>query len=257
MPVEMAATSTAAAPRPPARRFTGNAPPAMAGRTAAGHPLLAVCGVCSGAGASTLGRLIAQAAAHAQRGEVAFGHVTRPAEAPAVVPLRHLLAGLLLGPPERPARLRDVPGLHAADPSARAGEPERAAPVRGALARARAEHALTVLDCGRLRRPAERLALASASHVAWVLPATASGLACARRALQRTPPAAHAAELVIARHVPTGAPARLDALRALAGERPASLVLAPRLAPWVAARDAAALEAAQVALQAILGALSR
>jgi hypothetical protein len=254
----MAATTTATTGPPlSVPRRPDTTPRGPSGRTAAGHPLLAVCGVCSGAGASTLARLIAQAAAHAQHGEVAFEHVTRPPEAPAVVPLRHLLAGLFLGPPERPARLRDVPGLHAADPSARAGEPERAAQVPSALARARAEHALTVLDCGRLRRPAERLALASASHVAWVLPATASGLACARRALRRTPPAAHGAELVIARHVPAGAPARLDALRALAGERPANLILAPWLAPWVAARDAAALEAAQVALQAILGALSR
>ena len=55
-----------------------------------------------------------------------------------------------------------------------------------AMARSDGAHALTVVDCGTLQRDADRLALAAASHVAWVLPATRTG---ARR--RRAPPGPH------------------------------------------------------------------
>ena len=64
--------------------------------------------------------------------------------------------------------------------------------------RARA-HALTVVDCGTLPREADRLALAHASHVAWVLPATRAASRRARARLDAVAPDPPGRELLVAR----------------------------------------------------------
>ena len=56
------------------------------------------------------------------------------------------------------------------------------------LAHAREAHGLTVIDCGTLARTAEQTAAAAATHVAWVLTATAHGVERGRRLLEAAPP---------------------------------------------------------------------
>jgi hypothetical protein len=127
--------------------------------------------------------------------------------------------------------------------------------LAGALHRLRrdADHALVVVDCGTLQRGPDRLALRSASHIAWVLPATARGRDCSERLFGALPSSLGARELIVARRAPDDGPVSLRALTALADARHAPLVLLPHL-PREPQR---ALAAAQVSLQAILGRLER
>ena len=55
------------------------------------------------------------------------------------------------------------------------------------LAHAREAHGLTVIDCGTLTRAAEQTAAAAATHIAWVLTATAHGVRRGRRVLEAAP----------------------------------------------------------------------
>jgi hypothetical protein len=246
--------TVAAAPRPPrpapppARRPAGDPTPAPG-------PLVAVCATSPGAGASTLSRLLALAAAR-DRGRVLLcrqpGPVTR---AWAELTPGQRLGELFVRPRADEDHRREanrlrvlaVPAHPDADDAARFGR---------RLARARTRYALTVVDCATLGAPAERIALANATHLVWVLPATRDGLAHARRALRSTRPPAGARELLVARHDPLELlDDAVPALSRLAGERPAPLILAPHVAPRLS--DAAALARAQVTLQALQGALTR
>ncbi len=58
------------------------------------------------------------------------------------------------------------------------------------LARHGSGHALVVVDCGTLQQAADRLVLRAASHIAWVLPATRSGVRRAEGVLAAVPDAA-------------------------------------------------------------------
>ena len=119
---------------------------------------------------------------------------------------------------------------------------------------AREAHGLTVIDCGTLARDAEQTAAAAATHVAWVLTATAHGVERGRRVLEAAPPMA-GKELIVARNDVRQAQAPLRQLRRIAAERRAPLVLVPHLTGLEAGRIDACAEAAQVPVQAILGAL--
>jgi hypothetical protein len=115
---------------------------------------------------------------------------------------------------------------------------------------------LTVIDCSTLARAAEQTAAATATHLAWVLPATAHGVERGRRVLEAAPRMA-GKELIVARNDirQPGAPVR--ELRRIAAERRAPLVLVPHVAGLEAGRIEAGVEGAQVPVQAILGALRR
>ena len=125
------------------------------------------------------------------------------------------------------------------------------------LDHARGRYALTVIDCGTLAREADQVALAKASHVAWVLPATVSGVRRARRVLEAINPYLLGSELLVARHDERKPKAAMRDLKRLAEHRGASLVLLPSLPDLAAGDAAAALETAQVSLQAIQGLLTR
>jgi hypothetical protein len=238
--------------------------------------LVAVRGVTPGAGATLLSCLLALAAARHAGEEVLVCDVSGPGAA--IAGPRGLAAvGSLLAPHVRP-ELRitdsndDAPAA-AHRPGSPSGPTRLPVGLRRLLARASATHALTVVDVGTLRRPVERLALAQADTVVWILPATSDGVAAAARALRglRRGPR----ELVVARagaprasrprwlglvlrppEPATPAPA-LDVLRALADTRGAPLILSPWLSPRAAARPERALETLQVPLQALVGALAR
>jgi hypothetical protein len=121
---------------------------------------------------------------------------------------------------------------------------------------AREAHRLTVIDCGTLAREADRIAFAAATHVAWVLPATADGIRRGRRVLHAVP-RIESRQLVVGRREVHQAKAPLRDLRHLASELSAALVLVPHIPELESRRHGRAVETAQVPLQAILGALER
>ena len=207
-------------------------------------PLLAVCGLCGGAGASTLTYLVARYAIERGLGHVlAFDtggttgglsaicgvetQLTLGDVAECVrrgVPLASMYARVPL-PTDDELQLRVI----AAAP--RLDDHGSGASLPALLDQARTDdaHALLVADCGTLARADDRRLLAAASHVAWVLPATGSGETRARRVLEMLPAEPDRHELVVARRGARDSAAELHALAELAAVRRAALVLVPEL----------------------------
>lgn len=227
-------------------------------------PLLAVSGLCGGAGATTLAYLIAAHAAREGPGPVlvadtggpsgglsCYSGVTAPRSLTDAA--EYVASGLPTG--QLVATTDDGLRVLAAGPQftlecARDG-------VELLLDHARGRYALTVVDCGTLAREADQVALAKASHVAWVLPATGSGVRRARRVLEAANPCASGRELIVARHDERAPRTAVRELKRLAEHRRAALVLFPSLPDLAVGQLDRALELAQVSLQAIAGALGR
>jgi Flp pilus assembly CpaE family ATPase len=227
-------------------------------------PLLAVCGLCGGAGASTVAYLIALAAARADPHPVLVGDTGGPsgglscyagvaAQRSLVEAAEQVAAGLPTG--QLVATTADGLRVLATEPRftlacAREG-------VERLLEHARERYALTVIDCGTLAREADQVALAKASHVAWVLPATASGARRGGRVLEAVNPYLPGREMIIARHDERGPKAAMRDLRRLAEQRQATLVLVPSLPDLPTGKLDRVVELAQVSLQAIERVLAR
>lgn len=238
-------------------------------RAPQGGPLLAVCGLCGGAGASTLSYLIARFAVERSRGDVMVCDTGGPtaglsayAGAESALSLAEASEQVALG-------LEITTDLYAVDAASRALDFEMrviatgpqfaiagdAVGLRGLLGLARQAHALTVVDCGTLQRDADRATIECATHVAWVLPATASGVRRAQRVLRRVS-APNGRELLLARRDRRARTPGLRTLRALAEDRRATLVLVPHV-PDLLSDVRRSLAEARGALQAIDGALER
>ena len=264
-----APATTTIAEQPPAVRdyeetvastADGAAPPA-----AAPGPLLAVCGLCGGAGTTTLAYLIALAAARADPRQAVLvadtggpsGGVSAYAGVATALTLAEAAQQVAHGIAAEQLVATTGDGLHVL-----AAEPQL---IRGCardgvellLAQARERYALTVIDCGTLAAEADQVALAGASHVAWLLPATDTGIRRGRRLFHAIQPAPTAREVVVARHDQRAPRAAMRALRRLAESRRARLVLLPSLPGIDGGKFEKALEAAQVSLQAIAGVLAR
>jgi Flp pilus assembly CpaE family ATPase len=233
------------------------APTVGSPRTAS--PLLAVCGVCGGAGASTLAYLTARSMAGSEAepalacdtggpsgGLAAYAQASSPRSlagaADAIAAGDSLDDGLFANP---------HPGLRviARGPELRdEGDP---AAIGRLLDDAREVHRLTVVDCGTLQRAADRMVLAAATHVAWVVPATARGVGQAAAFLDLFPAEGPGRELVVARSDSAAGRPPIAELAGLAELRNGPLVLMPSVAD-LAEKDAhRALEQAGVALEAI------
>ena len=113
-----------------------------------------------------------------------------------------------------------------------------------------------MIDCGTLARNAEQTAGAAATHIAWVLTATTRCVVRGGRVLEAAPRMA-GKELIAARQDVRQPTAPLRQLRRIAAERQAPLVLVPHMTGGEAGRIETGIEAAQVPVQAILGALQR
>jgi Flp pilus assembly CpaE family ATPase len=227
--------------------------------------LVAVCGLCGGAGASTLAFLIAREAARSGEGPVLLCDTGGPtgglaayvgAESPrsfasvadALARNEPLTGGLF-------AQADDGLRLLARGPELDSEGDQRAA---GRLLRdAREAHPLTVFDCGTLARRLDRQVFGEATHVAWVLPATSSGVRRARRLLAAVPLAGPERELLVARQDAAGRTPPTAELAALAGERLGPLVLMPHVADLGERPVREVAEAASVTLGAIHGVLRR
>ena len=226
--------------------------------------LLAVCGLCGGAGTSTLTYLIGRYAASELRGPVLICDTGSPsgglaAYADTTTPRSLVEVAELVGaglPTGRPYTTTEH-GLRVLATGPRFTPKCPTDGLRSILEDARSAHALTVIDCGTLTREADQLALTAATHIAWVLPATRNGAARAGRVLAAVNPYQLGRQLVIARHDKHDPKAPMRRLKALAQERGGPLILVPDLPDLLDAKPDRALEAAQVPLQAILGVLQR
>jgi MinD-like ATPase involved in chromosome partitioning or flagellar assembly len=263
-PARQVASEAAISAAPECEKAADPDPGPGSRRVAAVQPgaLLAVCGLCGGAGTSTLAYLIGLFAVRQHPGSVlvcdtggpsgglaAYADVTAPRS---LLELAELpTAGL---PTECYATTAD--GLQVLATAPRLTPACRREGVERVLDQMRAVHALTVVDCGTLTREAEQLVLTRASHVAWVLPATVSGVRRAGAVLEAIDRVG-GRELVIARRDTRDRQATLAQVKALASSRSDTLILVPYLPDLVKAPAAVALELAQVPLQAILGALQR
>jgi Flp pilus assembly CpaE family ATPase len=227
-------------------------------------PLLAVCGLAGGAGATTLAYLAALAATRQLSGQVLVADTGGPSgglaalagvEAPRSLPelASHLATGLPLKDgvyATGPAGLRVLAAAPEFSSSSTPAELNRI------VDDAREAHRLTVIDCGTLGRDVDRTAAAAATHLAWVLSATEHGVHRGEQLLHAAPRMA-GSELLVARRDVWQAKAPIKRLRRLAAERRATLVLVPHVNALEHGSADRALDEAQVAIQAILGATLR
>ena len=235
-------------------------------------PLLAVCGVCGGAGASTLSYLLARFAVRERDGHVlvcdtggptsglaSYAGVQSPRSlsesADQIARGLPLADGLYVVDEEASRQGHELRVIATGPRWAADGNPEGLRTLLS-LARRDGAHALVVVDCGTLQRTSDRLALRAASHIAWVLPATRSGVCRAEDVLAAVSCDSGGREQVVARRQPQEPAAALKSLKALAAFRRAPLVLMPHVREPL--KDTArALQESQLTLHAIRGALQR
>lgn len=227
-------------------------------------PLLAVCGLVGGAGATTLAYLIALAAAQRHSEPILIADTGGPsgglaacAGVEASRSLPELASQLAAGLPLRgelyatgPAGVRVLATRPVFSTVSADGQLGRL------LGDAREAHRLTVIDCGTLGREVDQVVMAAATHVAWVMPATTHGVDRGRLVLEAAPRLT-GTELVVGRREIRQSKAPLRELRRIALARRAPLVLVPHLPGLDAGRLNRAAEEALVPVQAILGALGR
>jgi len=228
-------------------------------------PLLAVCALCGGAGASTLSYLVGAWVAASSEAPVLVCDAGEPTaglsvyagieslrsldEIAAELNAGTLVSDGLFASPRLGLRLiAAAPRLETHTDSAAA---ERL------IRDAREEHSLTVIDCGRLATQVGRLALQQASHVVWVLPATISGVVRARRVLALHEPDSSLREIVVARADPGARQAPMAELTSLADGRHGPLVLMPHVPDLGEHSCDEGLAAAQITLEAISSLLRR
>lgn len=198
-------------------------------------PLVAVCGLVGGSGASTLALALARQAARESADAVLLTEPAGPRAGLAAVAGHSgdtSLAALARDahdgrPPPRPfveiePRLR----LVAAGPCQE--EPAIPEAMSSVLAHARDAHPLVVVDCGT-SWAGERAVLDHATHLVWTVPATAAAVDAARAMLgsRLMPPLAHRPEALFATAVLRRPSASVRALRRLAAERCERLILSP------------------------------
>ena len=252
--------------RPQPRAENGGPPsslststPRQVRRPAALGPLLAVAGVCGGAGASTLAYLVGRHAAEAARVPIlvcdtggptatlaAYSRTEVPQSLPRVanaVVVRKRPPGAIF--PEVGSGLRVLARRPGLDPKA---DPDGLARV---LQDARAAHSLTIVDCGSLRTETDRQVLALASHVVWVVPATAVGVSRGAAVLPLFELPESPRQALVARHDPAARKPPIKELTALAESRRAPLVLMPSVPDLAQQPVGHALETAAAALEAI------
>jgi Flp pilus assembly CpaE family ATPase len=231
-----------------------------------GGPLVGVAALCGGAGASSLALLTAIAAARSSEAPVlvcdtggASGGLACYAGTESryslAVASERLVAGARVCRDELFALSPHGVRVLAVGPEADA-DGDRGVVTR-LLSDARHAHGLTVVDCGTLGRPLQRHALEQATHVLWVLPATLSGVRRAERVLDIVPPYAPGRETVVARHDAGERTPPMRQLASLADDRGGPLVLMPHIPDLAEAAHEDALDAADIALQAIGAVLRR
>jgi Flp pilus assembly CpaE family ATPase len=227
-------------------------------------PLVAICGLCGGAGASTLAYTLAAAAAERSTqpvfacetsgitGGLALYARAQPGlsltEAANQVAAGTPPSALVVSSPERVRVLGSRPALvERCDPDG----------VERIVSEARAAGGLVVLDCGTADHEVDRVALGASSHVLWVIPATASGIARGEQALRLLAEFARGEQALVARLERNEHAAPVSRLAALATRWELELILFPHVEDVAQALVEEAIDEAQVALEAIGAVLRR
>jgi hypothetical protein len=225
-------------------------------------PLVAVCGLCGGAGASLLTYLLAAwslssgsrarvLVLDAGAGTAGLSlHAGISSSRSLVELVEDVHAGTFIGQAFGVA----TGGLHVLATEPR-GEPAVSSEaLTRVLDDARRAHHLAVADCGTATTITARLVLESASHVIWMLPATGSGVARASVVLQ-SKPELDGAEVLVARGDATTRRPPNRALAGLASLRRAPLVLMPHVPALTERADRRAAQGCAGSLEAIRMAL--
>ena len=212
--------------------------------SSAGGPVVAVCGLVGGAGASTLAYLLARRAARHSTAPVLLAELQEHAALAAIAgtgsPLGLRELALVVEQERQPARpFAELPGglRLVSSSSPMFSGPVSAPALPQLLADAQQVHGLVVVDAGTLQGPDSRAVIDTASHVLYVLPATVAAL---RRAellaaagiLDRT--AGTVAALVAVATVPSRGP--LKQIRQLAERHIDRLLLVPHIRELAAGR---------------------
>ncbi len=222
--------------------------------------LVAVCGVCGGAGATTAAYLLARSAARAGEGPslvcdlggIAVGLAEYAGvESPATLPALANVASGGEQPPEA-AFVDGGDGLRVLARGPRFEQPIDPAGLVKLLQQSRRDYQLSIVDCGVPVGEREEVVLAAATHLIWVLPATVVGARRARGLLDLFPVDLLRSEIVVARDDPTVPTADLAAeLDTLAAGRLAPLVRMPAIADLGEHGPEQGLEAAADSLEAL------
>lgn len=229
-----------------------------------GGPVVAICGLCGGAGASTLAYTLAAAAAKSSTQPVfacetsgitgGLGLYARAqpglslTEAANQVSMGTPPSGLVVSSPERVRLLASRPAL------AERCDPDGAERI---ISEARAAGGLIVLDCGTADHDVDRVALSASSHVFWVIPATASGIARGEHAIKLLAEFARGRQALVARLERNERAAAVSRLADLAVRWELELILFPHVEDVAQALVEEAIDEAQVALEAMAAVLRR
>jgi MinD-like ATPase involved in chromosome partitioning or flagellar assembly len=227
-------------------------------------PLVAICGLCGGAGVSTLSYTLSAAAAErstqpvfacetsGMTGGLALYARAQPGlsltEAANQVAAGTPPSALVVSSPERVRVLGSRPAL------VERCDPDGAERI---VSEARAAGGLVVLDCGTADHDVDRAALGASSHVLWVIPATASGIARGEQALRLLAEFARGEQALVARLERNEHAAPVSRLAALAARWELELILFPHVEDVAQALVEEAIDEAQVALEAIGAVLRR
>jgi Flp pilus assembly CpaE family ATPase len=223
----------------------------------ASSPLLAVCGIGGGVGTSTLAFLTAAYLQHSAPAPILLCDTGGPTASLASLTEKHSQLSLPQAASAIAADALGVPLFVSLTAKLRliAREPDfDDAPDLYGLTRllgdARSAHPVTIVDCGSLQRPVERLVAEEASSILWVT--QGSPVAAKRaRALLRSLPLRADREILAVRAGDERDSATEHELMSAAGLRGASLVFVPSLPELVGTGLKSALEAGQTALEAI------
>jgi Flp pilus assembly CpaE family ATPase len=198
-----------------------------------GGPVVAVCGLVGGAGASTLALALAHQAAVESAAPVlladtggATSGLAGAAGARTQHSLTELAAALADGEPPACPFVELSSGMRLIAAGPRPEHPVDADAMRELLAQARDAHGLVVVDSGT-RWAVDPAVLLYAHCIMWVTVATHPALRTARSLLDAAlmPPAGDRPEILVARQIPGHAPVKVKALRHLARDRCDRLVL--------------------------------
>jgi hypothetical protein len=229
-----------------------------------GGPLVAVCALAGGAGASTLALLLARQAAASSAAPVLLteadplrGGLAAITGHAAPHPLVELAQRVAEDAAPAETFLELEPGLRLVAAAPRRCETPHPEAVRALLGEARAAHGLVIVDCGTTWA-ADNPTLSAATHILWCVSATPGGLAQLRLVLDSDvlPPAGRCAELLVATAQGVGPRVSVRSLRRLAGERGDRLVLIPH-SDAAARGERVADEALAHAVSGIVTALRR
>jgi Flp pilus assembly CpaE family ATPase len=202
-----------------------------------GGPLVAVCALAGGAGASTLALQLARQAAVESAAPVLLAEADPMHAGLATLagcasprPLTALASDLADERVPESTFLELAPRLRLIAATPQSPSPVEPGALAALLAQARDAHGLVIVDCATHWTPTSP-PVGNATHIIWAVPATPAGLARAQQQLQAadtTPPAGRAREVLVATAVAGQQPTvRVRALRKLARDRCERLVLIP------------------------------